>query len=106
MNKYKFANGYVAEWPNKAINPEGINMNESHWSPEVPDVHKLGDQFVGEYLYAFIPKMMQPAVNRTQKRMMYVFDTNMEVCVYIDFKPNKSPEYSPFVLPVNNQNED
>ena len=101
MNKYKFANGYVAQWSDKAINPEQLNTNEIIWSPNQPNLQDCGDQFIGEYLYSFVPRMMQPIVNRTQKKMLYAFDTTMDCVIMVKFQPNQKPIYEEVVFPVS-----
>ncbi len=101
MNKYKFANGYTAEWPNKAINPNGVNTQEIQWTPSRPSFDDCGNQFLGEYLYAFVPKMIQPVANRMQESILYCVDTGLGPIIKIDFKPNERPRYSQMVLPMS-----
>jgi len=101
MNKYKFANGYTAEWSNKAVNPDSINVKEVRWSPKQPNLQDCGNQFIGEYLYGFIPRLCQPSVNRMQKSMLYCFDTAMGPVVEIEFRPNERPKYNQMVFPLS-----
>ena len=92
MNKYKFENGYVAEWRNRAINPGESAEFKIEWSPAVPDMLKLGHQFAGEYLYKFVPSMCQPISNRMKSVVPYSIE--MPGCVVsVLFKADERPIY-------------
>ena len=101
MNKYKFMNGYVAQWPNKATSPGDVYAQKISWLPRDPNVEDCGDQFMGEYLYSFIPRMCQPIANRTQSGFLFRHDTRVGPIIEISFKPNEKPKYKEMLLPTS-----
>lgn len=90
--KYKFENGYTAEWRNQAINPGDTNHLTIQWTPKEPDLHELGNQFVGEYLYKFVPLLCQPIANRIKQPFPYRMNMGPYILCVL-FKPNKRPKY-------------
>lgn len=102
MNTYKFLNGYKAYWSNKAINPDGVSTIEVEWTPNPPNLRDLGNQFVGEYMYGFIPKMYQPIANRMNQVIPCVFPLPVgDAMLQIDFIPNEKPKYKEMYFPMN-----
>ena len=102
MNTYKFLNGYKAHWSNKAINPNEINKIEVEWTPKPPDLTDLGNQFAGEYMYSFIPKMYQPIANRMNTVIPYMLPLPIgDAMLKIDFIPNEKPKYKEMYFPMN-----
>lgn len=100
MFKYKFMNGYTAEVPNTAMNPNSINMQQVRWTPDVPDFESMGNQFLGEYLYSFVPKMVQPAVNRMNSKTLWATEFAGQT-ITIEFTPNQRPNYNVMVVFAN-----
>ena len=92
MNKYKFENGYVAEWRNQAINPDSYNQFDIQWTPDTPDMFKCGNQFAGEYIYKFVPMLCQPIANRTKRPLPYTIAMPGYVLCIL-FMPNERPKY-------------
>jgi len=104
MNTYKFSNGYKAYWNNKAINPESVNTMQFEWTPKPPDVLELGNQFFGEYMYSFIPRVYQPIANRMNEVIPYIMPLPIgDALLQIDFIPNERPKYKEMYYPMNMQ---
>jgi len=97
MFKYKFMNGYTAEVPNKAMNPGVVNTSEIIWSPEVPNFEGIGNQFMGEYLYSFIPRLVQPQVDRINQKVGYLVDLKGRQ-IMVEFTPNDRPHFE--MMPI------
>jgi hypothetical protein len=111
MNKYKFENGYSVEWRDRAINPGEINHLQFEWEPKVPNMFELGNQFIGEYIYKFVPRMCQPIANRTKQPFPYSIDMPNSGVLLVIFKPNERPKYMVgnteiLILPSTNINRD
>jgi hypothetical protein len=92
MNKYRFENGYVAEWRNRAINPDSVNTLKIEWTPNPPDFMELGNQFLGEYLYKFAPSLCQPIADRMKQPFPHQIVAGPMVVVIL-FEPNGRPLY-------------
>jgi len=92
MNKYRFENGFVAEWRNRAINPDSVNTLKIEWTPHPPNFMELGNQFVGEYLYKFAPSLYQPIADRMKQAFPCRIVTDSLVVVIL-FEPNGRPLY-------------